>query len=522
MKLVDSDSMRALDRKAIREFGIKGLVLMENAGRGVADAVEKVLDKDRPGRIAVVAGKGNNGGDGFVSARHLHNRGHDVTVFALAETKEIKGDAGTNARIWERMGGRTICITSGRDLRKNTTLLRHASVIVDAIFGTGLGSEVRGIYGDVIDTINSLEKPVVAVDIPSGMDATTGRVLGRAVRAHLTATMAFAKIGCYLYPGRDYTGRVEVVDIGMPPEVCEGEKIRWNLIDSSMVGRLLGPRRRDTHKGTYGHVLIIGGSTGKSGAVYMAGMGAMRVGTGLATVAVPEGLNPVMEAKTTEVMSHPLPETITGTLGEHALDETRRILAGKNAVVLGPGLGTLDMLGFVEKVVSMCAESGLPVVLDADALNSLGTGVSVLKKAAGRGAGIVLTPHPGEMSRLLGTDTGEVQADRIGCAERLAEETGAVVVLKGASTVVAASGSIYINPTGNPGMATAGTGDVLSGMIGGLLAQGLAPVDAAVASVYLHGLAGDEAAARIGEAGLMATDLLDEIPPLLKRHSLLS
>ncbi len=517
MKLVDAEKMRSIDRRAIRACGVKGIVLMENAGRTVADVVEEELGccSGTLSRVAVVAGKGNNGGDGFVAARHLKNRGIDVSVLAMAAPSDMKGDAGTNARIWEGMDGETLLIGSGRDLKRHATVLKHSAVIVDALFGTGLSTDVRGLYADMIELINSLKKRVVAVDIPSGIDATTGRVLGCAVRASVTVTMALPKLGHYLYPGRSCSGRVVVADIGMPRLLLEDESIKTNLTDDEFLFNTLRPREEDTHKGTYGHLLVVGGSTGKSGAPYMAAMGALRSGAGLVTIGLPKGLNPSMETKTTEVMTLPLPETPEGGLSEGALEVIKDFLKDKEALVLGPGIGTSKETA--RFVIGLLQDLNVPSVIDADGLNVLRGSLSVIK---GAGLPVVLTPHPGEMARLLDVSTAHVQRDRIGSARRLSESTGAVIVLKGASTVITEpEGTVYINPTGNPGLATAGTGDVLSGMIGGLMAQGLDPFSSAVSAVYMHGLAADRIKAERGAIGMAATDLLEKIPEIINRYT---
>jgi NAD(P)H-hydrate epimerase len=518
MKLVSANEMRSLDRRAARDYGVRGLVLMENAGRGVADIVARQCELEKGSRVSIIAGKGNNGGDGFVCARYLKNSGFNVTVFSTARPGAIKGDAGVNSRIWQRMGGPLETILRPGDIKKHYSKFIHSTVMVDGLLGTGLSSNVSGVYAALIEFINGLSIPVVAIDVPSGLDATTGRVLGSAVKARVTATMALPKIGLVVYPGRDFSGHVEVVDIGMPSELIDGADLRWNLIDDGEVRKRLGPRKRDTHKGTYGHVLVLGGSPGKTGAAYMAAMGALRAGAGLATLGVPESVHTAMEAKSVEVMTYPLSETDEKTLGECSWGQTLKLIEGKAVLVVGPGLGgsagmatgmAAGIAGFLEKVLKRCKA---PVVIDADGLNALEGRTSILKKARAR---CVLTPHPGEMATLLGVGPKDVQADRVGSARTLAKKTGSTVVLKGAATVVATPEGGFVNPTGNPGMATAGTGDVLSGMIGGLLAQGLSPVDAAVAGVYIHGLAGDRIAEERGEIGMVATDLLEKIPGIL-------
>ncbi len=514
MKLADSRTIRAVDAAAMRRFGLKGQVLMENAGRGVAEAVIKELFSfDCPkGRVSIIAGKGNNGGDGYVAARHLANRGVRAAVYSLARPGELKGDAGANARVWQKMGGDTFTILSARDIKKHGEAIRRSCVVVDGIFGTGLSSPVKGFYSEVIGFMNGLGRPVVSIDIPSGVDASTGAVLGCAVRATVTATMAMPKIGLYQFPGREHAGRVEVVDIGVPRALIEDASIRWNLITDNILRGLLRPRSKDAHKGSCGHLLVIAGSPGKTGAAYMAAMGGMRAGAGLTTIALPEGLNPVMEVKTTEVMTAPLPETGAGGLGDVSYAKLKALIKGKSAIVFGPGLGSTDDVARL--LENMVRDSKAPVVIDADGLNCLAGRAEILKKAR---APVVLTPHPGEMGRLLGLSAAGVQSDRAGSAGALSKKTGAVVVLKGAGTVIAApGGQVFINPTGNAGLATAGTGDVLSGVIGGFLAGGMGALPASIAAVYIHGLAADEIRdAKGGETGMMATDLLPVIPGVI-------
>ncbi len=515
MKIADAGTIRAVDKLAMSRFGLSGPVLMENAGRGVAGAVMRELEsfKCARGRVAIIAGKGNNGGDGYVAARHLANSGARPVVYSLVRPEELKGDAAVNAKIWSKMGGETIAILSKKGLTKHAPSIGRACVVVDAIFGTGLAKPVKGFYADVIGFINGLTKAsIISIDIPSGIDASTGAVLGCAVMADVTATMAMPKIGLCQWPGRVHAGRVEVVDIGVPRSLTGDPSIRWNLVDDAVVSGMLKPRPADAHKGSCGHLVVVAGSVGKTGAAYMAATGAMRAGAGLVTLGLPEGLNPVMEAKTTEVMTAPLPQTFEGGLCAASYPVLKTLMEGKSAIVFGPGLGRADgVSALLDKVLK---ETTVPVVIDADGLNCLAGRVYILKKAKCQ---IVLTPHPGEMARLLGMSVSEVQKDRIASAEALSKKTGAVVVLKGAATVIASpGGQVYINPTGSSALASAGTGDVLCGMIGGLISQGLDILSASVAAVYGHGLASERwTDANKGEAGMMATDLLGFIPVVL-------
>lgn len=512
MKLVDAATIQAVDRKAIAEYGLTGLQLMENAGRGVAVTVASdVEERGFPKKVSIIAGKGNNGGDGFVAARHLKNMGYAVKVFSLARIGDIKGDAGLNANAWRKMGGDTVSILSSEGLKEAESAIRHSSIIVDAIFGTGLSSNVEGLYFEVIGFINSLNKRVIAVDMPSGIDATTGKVLGIAVKADKTVTMALPKLGHYLYPGRSYSGKVEIIDIGVPRALLEADTIKWNLITETFLRRTLKVRDSDSHKTTHGHVLVLAGSPGMTGAAYMAAMGAMRAGAGLVSVGAPESMVSVIASKTTEVMVKALPENEDKSLGAVSFESIKEIIEKKAALIFGPGLAvSADTLKLAERIIK---EVELPVIIDAGALSSIGSRTDIFKGAKAK---VIITPHPGEAARLLGVSTDDVQADRVNSALRLADVTGATVVLKGAISIVTdPAGEFFLNPTGNPGLATAGTGDILSGIIGGLLAQGYMPRDASVAGVYIHGLSGDEVKKDSGEVGMVATDLLPKIPKVI-------
>jgi len=509
MKLMDAQTVRTVDRAAVLRYGIKGLVLMENAGRGVAEAVKAELSSrgSVTGRVVVVAGKGNNGGDGFVAARHLRNSGASVVVIALVGLDDLKGDALVNARAWVKMGGEIVTVRTVAGFKKHRSLLTHSSVIVDAIFGTGLSTPVRGYYAGVIEIINSFTEKVVSVDIPSGVDATTGAVLGVAVKAAVTVTMAAAKLGLYLYPGREHSGRIELVDIGCPKELVEDASIRWELAGGDYLRKVLRPRKTDSHKGSHGHLLVAAGSPGMIGAAYMAAMGALRAGAGVVTVGVPAGLRAALDRKAVEFMTKGLAEGPSKALGMASLEDVKEAAAGKTCLVIGPGfVASKDAGSLIEAVLK---DTDIPVLIDGGALSSLAGRASVIKKSK---APVVITPHPGEVARLLGVSPTDVQADRVAAAERLVKATGAVVVLKGASTVVASAEKVFINPTGNPALSTAGTGDILAGVIGGLMAQDCGALGAAVSGAYLHGLAADIITARGKGCGMVASDLLGAIP----------
>lgn len=509
MKVVDSKIMRQIDETAIKRYGMPGIVLMENAGRGAA----QVIIRKHPflKKVSIFAGKGNNGGDGFVIARHLKNNGLDANVYLLAQESDVKGDAKTNLDMWRKMNEKIHVITKTNDIEKYETKIRHCHLIVDAIFGTGLEKDITGIYKNVIEFTNSLGKKVVSIDVPSGLDASTGRAMGCCVKADMTITMALPKIGLIAYPGADYAGDLEIVDIGMPKNIIDDADIKCETIDIDFIKGVLKKRPKNSHKGTFGHLLVIAGSAGKTGAAAMTCMGAMRVGAGLVTLGIPESLNSIMEEKLTEVMTEPLPETKSKTLGSISLDRIKYISKGKQAIAVGPGLTASN--GIKNLVLKLIQETKIPMVIDADAVNVLKGNLNILKKAK---APLILTPHPGEMAGLLNISSADVQADRVNIASRFAMENNVILVLKGARTVVAEpNGKIYINLTGNEGMATAGTGDVLTGMIAGFIAQGYTPVDAARIGVYLQGLAGDSTAKQIGKIGMVATDLLNILPNAL-------
>jgi NAD(P)H-hydrate epimerase len=507
MILVSATEMRALDRWTI-EHGTPGTVLMERAGEGAARVLRTAWP--RPGGpVVVCCGKGNNGGDGFVVARHLRRARIGAEVWLVGRTDDVRGDAAEMLRQWT--GAVTTIETTGQldALRRK---LARAGVVVDALLGTGLNAPVEGVHADVIEAINGAGRPVFAIDIPSGLSSDTGRAMGTAVRAAVTATFAFPKLGQAIYPGAELCGRLEVVDIGIPAEAVVAIAPRMRLLEAAEVGRMLPRRARDAHKGTFGHVLVLAGSRGKTGAALLASAAAARSGAGLTTLAAAGALLPVLEGHVREIMSEPLPDGPEGTaaLGDGAVVE--RLLNGRAAVVCGPGLGQAD--GTRALVAHVVRRTSAPLVLDADGLN-LVAGTAMLRERPGP---TVVTPHPGEMARLLETSTGVVQADRVATARRFAAEQGVVTVLKGARTVIATpDGTIVISPTGNPGMASGGMGDVLSGVIGGLLAQGLDASSAAAFGVFAHGAAADAVVARRGEVGLLAGDLLDELPPTIAR-----
>jgi hydroxyethylthiazole kinase-like uncharacterized protein yjeF len=512
MRLVSAEEMRRLDRLTIERYGTPGHVLMERAGTGATKILLEVFPflRRRGRRVVVVAGKGNNGGDGLVMARLLCRRGLQAEVVLLGRATELGGDAERNLRAYTRVRRSVSEVSSTQKLGMLADRLAKADAVVDAIFGTGLGSPVRGFHAEAIELMNASGVPMFAVDVPSGLNADTGQPLGSVVQAEATATFGCAKIGHVLFPGARLTGTLAVVDIGIADEALADVPAQTFLLDTAAAAQLVPDREADAHKGSCGHVLVIAGGFGKTGAAQLVTRAASRAGAGLVTLAGPASLYTVYAAGVLEAMTETLPDRDGRIVfDEHCL---RRLLEGKNALVVGPGIGVNDD---TRKTVRFLVEQGrMPAVLDADALSCLSGDTDVLARAQGP---LLLTPHPGEMARLLGTDTIEVQGDRVETARRFATHHRCILILKGARTVIADSGGlVWINPTGNPGMASGGMGDVLSGILGGLLAQGLRPNDAARLGVYVHGASADRAAADTGEIGLLASDVVTGLPRELR------
>jgi hydroxyethylthiazole kinase-like uncharacterized protein yjeF len=511
IRVVSAAEMRDLDRRAVAECGIPSLLLMENAGAETAREIQAAFPGESRSRVVVLCGRGNNGGDGFVVARRLAGRGASVRTFLLARRDEVQGDARVNLEILEKLGEAPVEIASAHDLPALGDAIRSAGLVVDALLGTGSRGATQGLFAEVIAAVNQARKPVVSVDIPSGLGADLPEPLGPAIRATLTVTFALPKISLQLYPAAGYAGTVRVVDIGIPERLLGYGPV--GLLEPADVAIAFPARDPAAHKGSFGHVLVVAGSLGKTGAAALTALAAQRSGAGLVTLAVPASLNAILEVKLTEVMTEPLPETETHSIGLDALERLAQLAEGKSVVAIGPGLGTHPATQ--QLVRALLTRLRLPVVVDADGLNALAGESEILQLAAGR---LVLTPHPGEYARLLGIPLSEVLADRIRLARETATRFDLTLVLKTARTIVADSeGTLAIVPTGNPGMATGGTGDVLTGLIAGLIAQGSAPPESGRAGAYLHGLAGDLAAGRLGQEAMLAGDLLESIPDAIRQ-----
>ncbi len=513
LPLVTASESRQLDQLA-EQSGVPSIVLMENAALRLAEVVQQHFELDPPKRIVVVCGKGNNGGDGLALARHLHNIGFAVQAFLLADPNELKGDAAVNFRAATHLGVPVQPLPSAEHLHHLVEPLRHADLVVDALLGTGIAGEVRGIYADAISLLNEHAPRILAVDVPSGINSDTGEVCGIAVRADATVTLGAIKLGLMLFPAADYVGDLFVGSLGIPETLFASLNIRRFVTTHELVAQALPPRHPNSHKGNYGRVLIVGGALGMTGAALLAGKAALRSGAGLVQVALPKSLNLAAEAAALEVMSFPLPETDAGTIAPEALSALTPRLDWADVIAVGCGISRHERTQtFVRQLV---AQVDKPTVIDADGLMALVGHTDLLRK---RQALTVLTPHPGEMAALLKTTTEAVQRDRVGIALHAAETFHAIVVLKGARTIVAApDGALFVNLTGNAGMATGGTGDVLTGMVASLLAQTLCrslavtPTEAVAAAVFLHGLAGDIASWEKGETALVAGDLLEHLP----------
>ena len=507
MHVVTADEMRRLDHLTITAHGVPSLTLMERAGQGVVDVILKRWTRLAQRGVLVVAGKGNNGGDGLVVARLLQEREFPCEVVCVARAHELSPDASANLERYRSVKGTFTEIPPG-DIETLDRHIRDKGLVVDALLGTGLRKPVEGFLADVVELVNVSGIPVVAVDTPSGLDSDRGVPLGATVQAEVTVTFGYPKIGQVVYPGAAYCGELVVADIGIREEAVAEVAPSAEFLDPADVVWFLPGRTEDSHKGSYGHLLVMAGSRGKTGAAVLSCRGAMRVGTGLVTLAAPGGLNDVLAGALVE----PMTETLGGPDQEQwpalGADDWEGLAERKSAVLFGPGVGvhasaqkTLDTL---------LAHCGLPWLIDADGLNNLSADVGRLREAR---VAPVLTPHPGEMSRLTGMSTAEVNGDRVGVARAFAAENRCHLVLKGARTVMATpEGRVSINPTGNPGMASGGMGDVLAGIVAGFLAQGLAPEDAVRLGVYLHGRTGDRVADDRGGVGLIASDVVDDLP----------
>jgi ADP-dependent NAD(P)H-hydrate dehydratase / NAD(P)H-hydrate epimerase len=524
MKILSAAQMREVDRLTTELHGVPSLQLMENAANRTVEAIEKRFGDAVGKHVLVVCGRGNNGGDGAAIARLLDERGASVEVLLLGRISETSGDAPANFErvksISDATGSRLHFVevesSDAFDDALGDPSSRAATkpgydLIIDAIFGTGLTRAAGGLFEEAISRINQLAdgSRVVSVDVPSGLASDSAELIGAAVRAHVTVTFTAPKVATVLAPARDLCGELIIAQIGSPAELINSAGSQLNLIEESDVNRWLQASRRSSHanKGDVGKVLVVAGSRGKAGAACLVGEAALRAGCGLVTIATPVSSQPIVASRAIpECMTEPLAETASGSVAREAADQVRKLGAERDVVAIGPGLGSAEA-STRELVRAVVENREGPMVADADALNALAPWEPTLRASAG--LPLILTPHPGEMSRLVGKSAAEVLRDRIAIAREFAISHGVILVLKGSGTLIAsADGEVYVNSTGNSGMATGGSGDVLTGMIAGLLAQKLDDaLGATIAAVHLHGLAGDIAASRLGTRAMIASDI---------------
>lgn len=510
MRVVTAAEMATLDRRAIEEFGIPSGILMDRAGHQVAEVVLSMLHVRGSRRVMILVGKGNNGGDGLVAARYLRRAGVEVSALLL-EPNHLEGDAVAALKAATEAGIPMVPVSAKPETPELAALFASADILVDAIFGTGFRGVVVGPAAMVVDAANLSGKPIVAVDIPSGLLADSGRSSEPHIRAKATVTFGLPKLGLLVYPGAEAVGKLYVADIGYPPGLLTESMPTTQLVGASMVQTLFPPRPPDSHKGHYGRVLIIAGSVGFSGAASLAALGALRVGAGLVTVGVPAPIYPIVASKVTEAMATPLPAS-DGAIAAGALEQVKALAAASDVVGIGPGLSR--DFGALHVVTGLLGVDR-PLVIDADGLNVLVGKAHLLAQAR---KPVIITPHPAELSRLVAVPVATIQEDRLAAARTAAARLNCIVVLKGARTVVAnPRGEAYLIPTGNPGMATGGMGDVLTGAIAGLIGQSVAPMEAAYAGAYLHGLAADLIAAARGLVGILASEVADHLPIAIQR-----
>lgn len=510
MKLVTSEEMRALDRAAISKHKIPSLTLMEKAGRAVADAVLKFSGVGS-GQIVIVCGKGNNGGDGLVAARYLIGAGRDVAVLVLSSLDELSPDARANFEFLAPLSTHIFFVTGILELNSRSPLFHQAACIIDAIFGTGLSDEVKDLGKRAIELLNSVNAPKISIDVPSGLDSDTGKPHGIAVRAELTVTLGLPKIGLFAGFGPDHAGKIVVADIGIPESEIERLDSKLFLIEPKMFSSYFGKREAKSHKGNYGHVAVFAGSLGHLGAGYLVSLAALRAGCGLVTYCIPQKAFTRFDARYPEIMCDSIPDDGTARFHPSGLFAALDAAKGVDVIAIGPAIGTdAKTREFLNQFIAKISK---PVVIDADGLNALD-----LSSLRSRSKATILTPHPGEMARLLGLTTDEVQRDRLNIAKNFAKTHGVYLILKGANTIVATpDGRAAVNPTGNAGMATAGMGDALTGIIASFLAQGMETFDACSSAVYLHGLAGDIAAAELTERALITSDVIRCLSGAMKK-----
>jgi NAD(P)H-hydrate epimerase len=509
MKLVTSKQIQEIDSIAIQKYRISSLTLMENAGSSVARIIlEQVQPK---GPLLVVVGKGNNGGDGLVVARFLLEAGLEVEIALFGDPKTFSKDSQTNWQKLKELDPNIVTIYDDSNLDKFSEVLRRAKYVVDAIFGTGLSNEVRGKYAKVIDKINAHVAPVIAIDIPSGLSADTGQPLGTAIYARLTVTFGLPKLGHVLPPAPEHVKELHVADIGFPQDLLSAYKTATHIITPDLFKDYFISRSEDAHKGDFGHVLVLAGSTGKMGAGWLTSKAALRSGAGLVTFGMPSTAFERFDNRFAEVMVEPIEDRKSGHFVADSLANIKTLCQKKSVVAFGPGIGTHR--NTAEATVAIASKLNIPLVIDADALNNISGNLKMLQR---RLKETVLTPHPGEMSKLTKLDTKSILKNRVDVVRSFSVSNKIFTVLKGNRTLVGTpKGRIFVNTTGNPGMATAGMGDALTGMIAAFIARKMPTLEAVLAAVYIHGLAGDLTSSKKGEVGMITSDLIENIPEVI-------
>ena len=511
-KVATAKEMKQIDTLATNSYGIEGLKLMENAGTGIVKALQRRFYDFSSKQVLIFCGKGNNGGDGLVVARLLFNMKISVTIFLLERRVNLKGDAAINAELAFNLGIDIIELGEA-NLHFLEHHLENCDIIIDALFGTGLTRPVSGTYKQTIGKINQSKKHVTAIDIPSGLDSDTGMLMGDCIHADLTLVLALFKQSHLLFPAAELMGELELIDIEIPPELVDSEGLEVQVTEESDLRAWFPQRSAVSHKGDYGHVLVIAGSKGKGGAAGLTSLAALRMGCGLVTLALPESCQKAFELHPLEVMTVSAPETDVGTFALSAKNVLFNHSRGMSAVAIGPGLSTEPET--VQLLRELLPIIDCPLIIDADAVNALAQSPDTISQLK---TDTILTPHPKEMSRVMGIETSKILEKRIEFTRKFALEHSVIIVLKGAATVISQpNGITTINTTGNPGMATAGSGDILTGIIASLVAQGFSTPKAAIAGAYLHGLSGDIFAQKESQASLIAGDLLRTLPETMKR-----
>ena len=511
MKIVTGKEMAGIDKTTIEELGMPGPVLMENAARAACRAFVNYVGKEKKPGVVVLCGSGNNGGDGFCIARILSGWGFPVKVIFVGRIQSLKPDARLNFQLLEKYKVEVLSISNEQEVEDVKEMIGKADWIVDAIFGTGLSRQILGKTAKVLKISSQLSKKVMAVDIPSGINADNGEILGDVLKADLTVTFGLPKWGHFLFPGAGYIGKLEVADIGFPQYLVENDSLTGNITSADFVKSCLPTRKPDAHKGSCGRLAVIAGCKHFMGAAILSSKAALKSGTGYLTLFPPNYMEPYIKLAVPDIVTRGLTDMDGGFITTQASDIVLESLGAFDALAIGPGMGMKPTTG--DFILDILEDNHLPVVIDADGLNHLALFDRLDRNPD---APWILTPHPGEAARLLKTDTGSILANPLESARSLAEKFNAVVVLKGAnSLIVNPEGEVYVNPTGNPGMATLGMGDVLTGIISSLLARGVSPFKSAIAGVYIHGLAGDLVLEVLGEDGLTSSDVIEAIPKAL-------